>query len=285
MPPQIFPGGSLASGRITPASFPFYTTGEDNLRLVSYNSAFGVTLQVVARTLDPSGRPTPSVWPPHTPKTDRSLVSTDYALSGTTLLNVRVIALAGASFIGQTYVELQLIRGIGTAAIVVGTVLAGYITLTKPIGWPGSPIESSLDGPGYTRTLVGTAPAAGSEIQEVVPTGARWEPLGMVLRLTTSAAAGNRTARVRYFSNATSGAVVLPAILSPAASTREYLYAQSLPFAGPLALSTGVSQAQQALPQGVYLTAGESFQTLTDGLNAADAWSQPIYVVREWLEP
>jgi hypothetical protein len=68
---QIIRPGAPASGRVTPASFPFYTTGEDNLRITSWNSATGVALKDERPLIDAAGRAIPDSWD-HTPNTDRS---------------------------------------------------------------------------------------------------------------------------------------------------------------------------------------------------------------------
>src|SRR5439155_18890058 len=103
----------------------------------------------------------------------------NYKLGKGAILNLTVFASAGAPLMGQTYVIVQLIKGLTGATIVLGTLLGGYLTATQALGWPGSPIISSTDGEGCTRLIVGTTPAAEANILETVPTGARWELLSL----------------------------------------------------------------------------------------------------------
>jgi hypothetical protein len=179
--PSIFGGA-----RLLPSPSQFFLTGEDKLRVVSANSLVGVSLKVQWRTATLAGDVVPSSQD-HTPNSDRTVNRQDYELGSGSLLNVTVFASAGAPLSGQTFVIVQLVRGDGPAAIVLGTLLAGYVTAVQALGFPGSPIASSTDGHGAIRTIIGTSPAAGVECAEVVPTGARWELVSFVATIVTSA--------------------------------------------------------------------------------------------------
>jgi hypothetical protein len=278
---QVFPAAGVPiSGRVTPASFPFYTTGEDNLRIVSYNSAAGVRLKVIARLLGTDAKPTPDSWD-HTPLATRAAAQDDYALSGSTLLNVQVVAVAGAPLIGQTFVILQLIRGLGAAAIVVGTILQGYVTTVQALGWPGSPIQNSLDGTAALRYITGTQPAAGSTFLETVPTGARWRLLSFHAFLTTSAGAGNRQP-ILEIRSAAGRYIDSPQIhVAVAAQSVGYFWTPGMPLATDIAaLGPGVA----GLPAPCELTTGCTIQDIGTGFLAGDQWSAPIYTVQEYLD-
>lgn len=273
------PGGASISGRIIPATFPFYTTGEDNLRIVSFNSAASVKLTLSARLLGVDGRPSPSVWF-HTPNTDRSASSNDFPLSGQTLLNVRVVATSGSPLVGQTFVIVQLIRGIGAAAIVLGTVLQGYVTTTQGLGWPGSAIVSSTDGEPAIRTIVGTTPAAGVDILETVPTGARWELLSVVADMTTGAGGA---ATAGYFSIDDGVNVynrVRSGICGGAGVTCNFAWSQNVQFQS---IAAGVIFNLQPLAANRML-AGHRFSMQNANGAGNKTWSAPVYNVREWLD-
>lgn len=273
------PTGAPISGRITPAVFPFYTTGEDNLRIVSFNSAAGVKLRLVARLLGVNGRPTPSNWD-HTPNTDRSAASTDYPLAGQTLLNLTVLVTAGSPQQGQCFVNVQLIRGIGAAAIVLGNILAADVTVAQGPGFPGSPIESAGDSGGFFRTLTGTAPAVNTNISETVPTGARWEVRGIRCTLTSTV---SRRILIRF--KDASGNVIggaWPAFLcNVLPSVNEYIatagYVQ--PFSNVLCPFQDIVSN---LPYPMVLLAGGSISVEYDPVGFQ--FSAPTYLVRETLD-
>ncbi|HKV99980.1 MAG TPA: hypothetical protein VJN96_09150 [Vicinamibacterales bacterium] len=278
---QLFPPFGAVTGRVTPAAFPFYTTGEDNLRLVSYNGATGVGLQVVARTIDASGHPTPNVWP-HTPNTDRTAASSDMPLSGTTLLNARVIVSSGTPKNGETYVELQMIRGIGPAAIVLGTVLAGYVTATSALGWPGSPIANSLEGPGANKTYLVTPQAPGVNWAYDVPSNTRQELLAIAALLSTDATVAARVPRLVFDIAGNNVGEAIHPNSTPASSTTLYSWMQGMMQPSPLAVA---GHSVTALPQRFLLSFGDHVLAAVTNLQAGDQWSSIFVCVREWLEP
>jgi hypothetical protein len=275
----ISPSGALTSGRVTPAVFPFYTTGEDNLRIVSFNAAGNVQLRLVARLLGRDGRPSPSQWF-HTPNSDRSAKSNDFNLSGQTLLNVTVSANSGAPLIGQCFVIVQLIRGLGAAAIVVGTILSGFVTATQALGFPGSPIQAATDGQGYLRLITGATPAAGSDIVETVPTGARWQLVSFHTTLTTSASVGNRTPQTRTMSP------LVEVFRSANSNNIAASFTAHVTLAPNVGYGFNPTQLYMTIPtpQDSVLLAGAQIQVICPGLAAGDQWSAPNYVVREWLD-
>jgi hypothetical protein len=70
--------------------------------------------------------------------------------------------------------------------------LQGYVTDTSRLSFPGSPIRSSIEGPGVLRSITGTNPAANAEISETVPTNARWRVHAIRFTLVTDANVANR---------------------------------------------------------------------------------------------
>lgn len=272
--PQVIGGG-----RVLPSPSQFYVTGEDRLRLVVANSLVGVAVGLHWRTatLEGDTKPTRNT---HTPATDRSVTTQDYELGVGSLLNVTVFAAAGAPRIGQTYVMVQLVRGFGTAAIVLGTLLAGYVTATQALGFPGSPIVNSLEGGGYARFFAGTDPAPGAQVSETVPVGARWDLHGFECELTTDATVAVRRPHLTidngttvYFRSANPGT-------TPATNTQRFFWA-----AGS-ALETVIAPAAPlgGLPIPFPLLAGHRIVTGLDNGQVGDNWTTPIVLVREWLE-
>lgn len=282
MPELVIRPAAPASGRITPASFPFYTSGEDNLRITSWNSAAGVKLKINGRLLDGAGRPSADSWD-HTPNTDRSARSTDLPLSGTTLLNITVFASAGTPQMGQTLVKVELIRGIGTAALVLGTILFGAVTATQAIGFPGSAIQTSLDVGGYYRTITGSAPGGGQPILETVPTGARWELRGVThsvlygpvanfpLQFEVLDASGNIVCGV-YSQHNYPG--------SGATYQSSWTSGYGVPYTNS---APPRPQLYSGLPFPLVMLAGAAFRVINTG--SVITLGAPTYQVREWVEP
>ena len=277
----VFPASLVpfAGGRILPSPAQFYVTGEDRLRIVSVNSLTGVTLKLQWRFANSDGQAIPSSQD-HTPNTDRSVKTQDYELGVGSLLNVTVFANAGTPRVGQTYVMVQLVRGIGAAAIVLGTLLAGYVTSTQALGFPGSPIASSLESGGLVRTIQGATPAAGAEFRETVPTGARWQLLGAQASLATSAAPANRRPVFVWSVNGAQVGASAQVVDVAASQSGVFNWAQGMPLSA--AIFAGVNVV--GLPFDLQLLAADFFASQTTNLQAGDQWTLTRYVVREWLE-
>jgi len=175
---------------------------------------------------------------------------------------------------------LSVVRGLASSALELSTLAQGYVTSKQRLGWPGGIFGSSLDGGGALRVISGTTPAAGANISETVPTGARWELLAVHFLFTTSAAVANRVVALgfnnggqvyQYFMNQQNQAASLG---------WEYVFGQGLP-----ALNAGsLLVAIAGLAVGNRLLAGDLIQTFTAAIQAADQFSQVRLVVREWIE-
>lgn len=281
MAKRVFPAIPLqvGGGRILPSPNQFYLTGEDSLRIVSVNAAAAVRVKVACRTANVQGDTVAHSFT-HVPATDRSKRTEDFSIGEGSLLNVTVFASAGAPRIGETYVIVQLVRGADAAAVVLGTILAGCVTTTQAIGFPGSPILSSLDVGPVVRAVLGTQPVVQVDMFEVCPTGARWEVLRILSRFTASAVAGTRTVQLHFVQSGIYVArvgMVKDIVIN---EVGDCLWAANLPSLAPL----GTTIRQQPIPTGMILNAGDYFLTATTGLQAGDQWTAPAFVVREWLE-
>lgn len=268
-----------AGGRVIASPFQFYTTGEDRLRVVSLNAVAGVTLKIHSRFVDRAGSVQANAEA-HTPNSNRTPNTTEHELGAGALLNLTVFAGVGSPKIGQTFVIVQLIRGSGAAAIVLGTLLQGYVTAQQHLAWPGSPVQSSLDGRGCVRSYQGTLPAAGAEINELVPFGARWRIQSILLSFVTSAVVGTRYPAIRVFASAVQSVEVMTILGIQQSSGASITVAPGLPHdsGGPVTY-----QQLIPLPTDLTLNAGDGFTTATFGLLAGDQYANPEVTIEEWL--
>lgn len=267
-------------GDVIAAPFQWLFTGEDNLRVVLVNSLGGVVVTLQGRFLGLKDRHPQAFVHTFVPTADRQPTTFNFGFGDGFLLNCSMIVTSGTPLIGQTYCMLQIIRGLTGNRIVLGCLLAGYITGMQHLAYPGSPIESSIAGGGFPRNVVGTVPAPGTDIGESVPTGARHRLTSVVANLTTSAAAG---ARRPYLSLGVLGNHIFesmaPADQGPSALT-VYTWATGMAL-GP---APRADFAHMGLPIDADLVAAGTFNTNTFGLAADDQWSAPSYRVTEWLE-
>lgn len=259
---------------------PLYVTGEDALAVTVMNAAAGVVVTITGRMLIfGQTRPTPFTQT-LTPATDRSESVVRFAIGDGWLLNVQVKVSSGTPGFGQTFARVSLVHGLASTAAELFTLAMGYITAKLPQAYPGSLIASSLDGGGALRSITGTTPAAGAEVSETVPTGARWEVLAFRTLLTTSATVINRLVELvlddgalEYFRSGTSGQ-------QAATIQGQHSFSQGW----GIASFDGNANWAQTLPVGLRMGAGHRLRTTTNNLQVGDQYSLVQYLVREWIE-
>ncbi len=256
----------------------FYLTGEDNLRLTAFNSAAGVELAVRTRLLTCEGEIVVGAER-LVPATDRSASSLWMNAGEGWLLGAEVHAGSGTPRVGQCFVVLEVVRGTDAAPLPLHALVQGYATATARLSYPGSPLRSSIDGPGVIRSIAGTDPAANTEISEAVPTNARWRLLGLDAALVTSAFVANREVVLTIDDGATVVAEVAAGVAQAASVTRRYSFARGVPRLAPAA-STVIS----APAPDIVLGAGFRIRTVTANLDAGDNFGAPQLLVEEWIE-
>jgi hypothetical protein len=268
-----------AGTKVIASPFQFATDDNDNLQIVSANSLTGVALAIHGRRLTAQGQIEPFAFV-HTPNTDRSTRTENYKLGAGALLNLTIFATSGSPSIGQTYVSARIIRGLAGPIIVLGTLLGGYVTAVQHLAYPGSPIQSSIEGGGYYRIITGTDPATGVRWSETVPTGARWRLVALRVGLTTGAGGPTRIPSIVYRSGGVNYFRSISSIGFGASAGGTAYWAAGM----PLATAVSTFDAINGLPDGAILLAGTSIVDETSGFQPVDDFSGLIYAVQEWLE-
>lgn len=270
----------VQEGQLAPSPYNFLFTGEDNIRVTSHNSQTGVVIAIQGRMWSAGAgiRPFGHV---HVPFTDRSARTEVFTMGEGYLLNVSVFASQGTPRMGQTFVRVQVIRGSTGATYVLGTLVQDYLTSNQDLAWPGSPIRRSSDGPGYVRTLEGTSPGAGNEVNEAVPTGASWDIESIQVELTTDATVLQRFPQIQFQNGVTTLVSIWPTGGVPQSTQRKIFWVKGM----PMDASTTFQDSQvQGLPTTMVLRGGQSFRTNTGNLQAADAYGSVDFQVTERLE-
>lgn len=256
----------------------FYMTGEDALQISGWNITTGVRLTVSGRFMGLDGRIQAFVHDVAL-TTDRVIASVVRSLGEGWLLNLTLNSGGTPSPYGQTFARAQVVRGLSASGIVIGTLCAGYVTSVRPIAFPGGRVRGAVDGPGNIRSITGTNPAAGVEISETVPTGARWRLLVFKAALTTDATVANRGVRLIIDDGAATIFQGEPSELQTATQGLIWQAANGVQRAtATLAVPTW------AFPVTMMLLAGYRIATSVNNLQAGDDWGAPQLLVEEWLE-
>lgn len=274
------PGASdLGAPRVElhgPASF--YVTGEDHLRLRTFGSVASVVVALEGRFLDAAGRVV-AFGERHVPASDRTQATTLHTLGEGWLLNAQLRASTGSPRRGQLFAILEVVRGRTGAVVPLATLLQGYVTDTSRLAWPGSAIRDSPEGPGVLRSITGTNPAAGAEVNETVPTNARWRLRSTLVSFVTSAVAGNRVPVLTI--NDGSADVVRAGLYTTIAASQTTIITWGSFGASYGPSATGVVTV---FPSDVWLQGGWIVKTVTAGLDAGDNYAAPQLLVEEWIE-
>lgn len=253
---------------IKKSDIPLFEGRALDLLIESYSNATR-TLQIRGFTHDAQ------IVADHITNSDRSLASSSVRITSVPVtLTVRASATGVQR--GACYVKIWL----RVEGIVVALLGAGYVTDTNTMIWPGGLNESSIDGPGLIRSITGTNPAAGVEISDSVPTGARWKIRSLSFTLVTDATVSNRVVRLQTKFGTNLFSMISANTLQTASLTWTYshdLNGENLEASGNLLLML-------KLPD-MILPADYNIQTDTLNLQAGDNFSAPTMSVEEWIEP
>jgi hypothetical protein len=258
----------------------FYLHPDDNLRITVYNALATVRVKATGRRLDAiSGRVEPFEHE-FTPTSDRVASIITRRLGEGWLLNLQLFASNAAPLHGQAFAVASIVRGQEGFVVDLATLAAGYVTAKQRVAWPGGIITSSLEGHGALRSIAGSTPAAGAEISETVPTGARWELLAFEATFVTSAVAANRVPQLTI-DDGTTVVFRLGAALNQAASlTQRRSWFQG----APAPYLDNASNLPLPIPSNVRLGSGFRIKTVTAAIDVGDQYSAVQYLVREWIE-
>lgn len=275
MPPTLPPTADAYAAR---ASHGLFVTGDDFLR-VSVLGAGTQAVIVTGRVRQYDGT-IKSFRIDVVAPASRAVPATRIASPGCGWIeNVTAIAGAAGTGLAQTFVAVDLVRGPEGNGGVLATLIQGFVSSLQRRAWPGSPIQSSLDGPGVLRIIAGTNPAAGAEISETVPAGARWRFLSMTALLTVDATVASRVP-VLVFDD---GANIFAGVGANFNQTAGTAFTYHWSAGGQTNAQTSVS-VSVSTPPNLVLPPGARIRTVTGALQPADDWGAPEYAVEEWME-
>lgn len=255
-----------------------YVGKDDLLQIMTACSQGPPLVIVIARTLMPDGTVKPNIWP-FTPNLQRTALYTQIPLPECFILSISVQILLTNS--GRSvFAAALLFRGGNTSSNVAQVLCEGYVSPNQPLSWPTGVNTDSQNCVGNIRSITGTLPAAGANISETVPVGAKWRPISFQFTFTAAVAVANRDivltiddgtnvfATIASNTAITAGQVITVAVLTSAFT--------NAPTANVFVLGNFL---------GLLLPSGYRIRTVVQNLQAADQLSAPQYLVEEWLIP
>jgi len=156
--------------------------------------------------------------------------------------------------------------------------LMGTILSTKQeVGGWSKTDESSLSGPGNIRTIEGTDPATSQEINETVPTYARWKPISIKIDLDVAGGASvSPSIQITDGSNIINQTDRLTASAGGAFGNVISFGAGYKSYVGTVGSSIFYSINPVILPSGYVIRTGN--------VNTGDEYTAPRLSVEEWIE-
>ncbi len=272
VPPEV----DFLTTRIPPPT-AFYLAREDQLRISLWNSVTNVTVFMGARFLLPSGRLIPWVEQ-FTPAATRAEVVTVLPPAEGYLLGL-YFGTSAALQPGQCYVSCVVTRPKLAAGSHVHPLAAGYITTSARPGWPTATLRDARDGQGAIRTIIGTTPAAGSEISETVPTGNRWRLISLKGTLAAGVGTTHR-AQLTCDDGTTAFTLLAQVAVQGQGTVGTYTWAAGMPYS----VAMDAADNLQGLPPQMLLLSGWRIRTVTLNMAATSQWSAIGYVVEEWID-
>ncbi len=258
-----------------------FVDGNYALRFNAWCSVAGVTLALRSRFLRNGDGELVDSADQLTPTSDRLLSTGQLQLGVGFPLNVMVFALGGAPTVGQCFIQVQIVHGIGPATVVLATVLQGYVTGTQSLSWPGSPIQSSLDSFGALVNVGPTNPAAGADAVVTVPVNTRWQVVSVTAQFNAGAGVGNRNPSLIY-TDASPHTFMRSPFVTNVTTATTWLFAWMSGFGAQVA--NPLNRIALSLPEPGVLLAGGTVQTETFGILPADQWAGVFVSAREWLD-
>lgn len=266
---------------IHPLAVPYLPVTKDDKLLLRSHSSVAVSLRARARMLAPDGRISP-VDLVLSPTTDRLSSSKIVDLSDGWLLSLVVLATSGAPRRGQCFVQAGILQG-GPATTDLSTLLiADYLVAEQALGWPGSLIRSSLEGPGMTALKTIPNPPAGQDWSITVPTNACWRVHSLTVTFFTSATVADRFVHVHYDDGANFLQSIDTVEVQPGSTTRVLHWSViGADRAGTDA--TGVQYREISLPPQPLLYPGYRIFSSTHNIQPGDQFVGIHVTVEEWI--
>lgn len=188
---------------------------------------------------------------------------------------ISVVDLTGSQSQGDCYVDLNLtVNGTKSFAL-----CSGWVYKTKSISYPATSNADYIPTRGKIVNISAPAnPAAGAEFNFVLPSGYKYKILAVSCFLTTSAAVATRRAKFILTINGETQYYMFSLIDQVASLQRHYR--------GAIQASQTVVAGNKIgfqIPDEMWTDGGESFQSETEGIQAADQWSTLMLTVERFI--
>lgn len=270
-PPQI----RFKTDQVPPTQY-LYFQQNDLITFFTITNIVGNSLNVNYRYLTPEGEI--KEGRKNFPNVDTNTVNALPFLEGW-LLSVGLQSGLNLNPNGFLFVQIGFTRGFAAGPIgpLQGMIWEGYVPFQGQSGFPGTPSQRVGDGQGIVRSLLGTIPAAGAEINELVVPSRRWVLFALFAQLTASATVANRNPGFRILDGSNTDYLIHSSVAQTAGQVNRYNIAPGNQF-----YNDSINVFLIPFPVTIPLHSPYRIQSDTPGLQAGDQWSAPTYLFQEW---
>jgi hypothetical protein len=262
-------------GSVSPATL--YIGPGEELRIRVSSSVVGAYIKISSRILLADGTIVP-VEDTVFPTSDRVANVWQFGLPEGFLLGFRMRPFIGIPT-GRVFGSAMIVKGGVLTTTVLQQLTSGYMSDNRELTWPLGTSDAPRAGPGWIRSIVGTNPAAGSEISETVPTNAYWRIQSILFNFVSDATVINRHVRLVFDDGTNNMLSVEPNATQAASLNYYYNYGHGLPYKAVLS-----GYPVNPLPDDLILAPGWRFRTTTSFIQAGDDYGAPNFTVEEWIE-
>ncbi len=184
---------------------------------------------------------------------------------------------------GAIFVNVVLLRNLGSGNTMQLALSRGYVTLFSPVTWPALPPDFPTLKPGNIFVQTVGNPAAGVDWTIAINGNARWRVAAIRATLTTAVAVANRSAILQFVQ---AGNIAYNACAAPnQAASLTWVYNWGAGVTTLLAtVGAGTPNVETSTPVDLWLAPGMTIQTVTQNLQAADQWTTITLLVEESLD-
>jgi hypothetical protein len=266
-------------GVAVPFQFPF--TGEDHLRLTCLNVVPSLTVALQGRYLREGESSVSSFVLTATPTSTGEEFFQDFAVGRCVMLNLVARSVGTRVRPGECFVRVDVVRGDG-GTVTVGTMLSGYLGSWGGRAWPGSELQTPLDGRGFTHVVQGAVPAVGVAPFVLMPALTQWRLIAATSSLQTDAVAGARGVYLTCAQDSIATFYSPSNYAQPAGTLGRHNFGPSFGAVAPGVLPIGTG----AIPHEFYLVNTEAQFCLVSlgytNAGPADQWDRLTLLVEEW---
>ena len=270
-------GGARSALLASP--YQFLMTGEDNLLVTAWTDTGGYGVNLTGRFLKATGEIIP-----FNRRLEAGLTTAGAELllnlGPGFLLNLSMISIFPGVQSGRIYARLDVVRGSIGARIVLGTLLAGYVTSVAYLAWPGSQIVNPWEGPSYVRRISLGSPGAGVTPSLTAGALQRYHVLAAAARFITDADAQSNRPLLQL---ARLGAGTYPFYSSRTHNSNESVqHCWTSGYGGGDQIAPGA--AHNALPLDVWVLPTDILTFTSTGFDAGDEFQNAELVARQYLD-